>query len=90
MLWQTFLNESYHQARNRAAIEPPTTFMKQLQLDLSSPPKKTRNKLSPQAKAMKKEKAEAHRAFKLLKSNKYSIFTNTEKSLLKKYYNISL
>lgn len=64
--------------------------MSQLDLTLNPPPKTHHNKLSPELGALKREKIQAHRVFKLLKSNKFKSFSESDKLLLKKYYNISL
>lgn len=58
----------------------------QLNLTLTTPPKKKRNKLSPEIHKERKEKEHAHRIFKLLKSNKFTSFTEADKNLLRKYY----
>lgn len=54
-------------------------------------PKKKRNILSAEEKIDRKEKKEARRAWKLLKSLKFDNFlTERHKFLLKKYYGIKL
>lgn len=54
-------------------------------------PKKKRNILSDEERAKRKEKSEAHRAWKLLKSNKCEhLLTENDKYLLFKYYKIRL
>ncbi|MFA4870967.1 MAG: hypothetical protein WC623_22400 [Pedobacter sp.] len=60
----------------------------QLTLDLLPPPKRKRNILSEAVRAQRKEKADAHQAFKLLKSQRFKNFTEQQKFLLKKYYGI--
>ena len=54
-------------------------------------PKKKRNILSPEERKKRKEKDEAHTAWKLLKSGKfYGLLTERQKYLLKKHYGIDL
>lgn len=62
----------------------------QLSLSLIPPSKIPRNKLTPAQKQSKYEKKQAHRLFKLLKSNRYNHFSEDDKQLLKKHYNINL
>lgn len=53
-------------------------------------PKKIRHTLSIKEKEERKEKSEAHIAWKLLKSRKFKDFSERHKFLLKKYYRIEL
>lgn len=53
-------------------------------------PKKEKNILSEKEKEIRKEKSEAHTAWKLLKSRKFTDFSNRHKFLLKKYYGVEL
>jgi hypothetical protein len=54
-------------------------------------PKKIINKLSPEEKAKRKEKSDAHRAWKLYKSIKFDEnLTEEHKILLLKYYGVKL
>ena len=55
-----------------------------------SPPKKIRPTLSVEEKEGRKEKSEAHTAWKLLKSRKFKDFSDRHKYLLKKYYGIEI
>lgn len=54
------------------------------------PKPKTRNKLSEAEREKRKEKVEAHRAFKFLKSNKFHEFSIRDTHLLKKHYGIKI
>lgn len=52
---------------------------------------KSRNTISLQEKIQRKEKSDAHTAFKLLKSNQFKENLSLyQKRLLKRYYGISL
>jgi len=63
---------------------------KQADLFGKTPSPKTHKTLSESERMLRVEKSDAHRVFKLLKSNKFTFFTEHDKYLLKKYYNISL
>jgi hypothetical protein len=54
------------------------------------PTKKIKSVLSEEEKIKRKEKSEAHTAWKLLKSRKFKDFSERHKYLLKKYYRIEL
>lgn len=64
--------------------------MIQLQLDLSKPVKRKKNILTDSQKSKLNEKRESFIAWKLLKSNKFTDFSDIQKRLLKKYYNIDI
>lgn len=51
-------------------------------------PKRQRHILSYEEKKLRKEKSEAHTAWKLLKSRKFTDFSERHKFLLQKYYNM--
>lgn len=55
-----------------------------------SPPKKTRAVITEEEQEKRKEKSEAHTAWKLLKSRKFKDFSDRHKFLLQKYYKIEL
>lgn len=67
-----------------------TFILMQLDLTLNPLPKSTRAHLSPELKGIRKEKSDAHRAFKLLKSNRFRDFSTEQVRLLEKYYHIKL
>lgn len=60
----------------------------QLTLFGSTPEKKKRNKLSPSEKSIKKEKEEAHRAWKIYKAHGFdsSFLTQEQINLLNTHY----
>lgn len=55
-----------------------------------SPPKKQKSIISDEERAKRKEKAEAHTAWKLLKSRKFKDFNERHKFLLQKYYGVEI
>lgn len=57
---------------------------------LSTEHKKPRNVLTEKERLFRKEKSEAHIAWKFLKSRKFKDFSDRQKFLLKKYYKINL
>ena len=58
---------------------------------ISIVPKKIKSILSEEERAKRKEKSEAHIAWKLLKSRKFTEnLSDKQKSLLQKYYRIKL
>ncbi len=63
---------------------------KQHDLFGNAPSKKAKTPLSDVERRKRQEYAEAHRVFKLYKSNKFHSFSDNDKVILKIHYNIML
>lgn len=54
------------------------------------PPTPPKPRLTPSQRLIKSERIKSHRLFKLYKSNKFNHFSDEDKRLLEKHYNIHI